>query len=123
MKKIALLFALLLLVPFAASATYTQQFALGQDSAFQGQIAVAMQISAANVMTEAATVAGHVERAQFAKQVIQAPTIWTPIIAQFIAAQTNNAMTPLTVPSAVADTLIQTAMDAQFSNMSGYFKR
>lgn len=124
MKKILVLVALLVaLLPFTASATYTQQFALGQDSTFQGQVAVAMQISAANVMTEAATVAGHVQRAQFAKQVIQAPTIWTPIIAQFIAAQTNNAMTPLTVPSTVTDALIQTAMDAQFGNMAGYFKQ
>lgn len=124
MKKILVLAAVLVaLLPFTASATYTQQFALGQDSTFQGQIAVAMQISAANVMTENATIAGHVQRAVFAKQVIQSPTIWNPIISQFIAAQNNNAMTPLTVPSTVADSLVQSAMDAQWSNMSGYFKQ
>lgn len=124
MKK--LIFALCVTVTLFATpsqATYTQQFALGQDSVFQGQVAVAMQITAANVMTEAATVAGHVQRAFFAKQVIQAPTVWNPIIAQFISAQTNNPMTPLTVPSTVTDALIQTAMDAQFGNMSGYFKQ
>lgn len=124
MKKLILLLVVTVTLFAAPSqATYTQQFALGQDSTFQGQVAVAMQISAANVMTEAATVAGHVQRAFFAKQVIQTPTVWTPIVAQFIAAQTNNAMTPLTVPSTVLDSLIQTAMDAQWSNMSGYFKQ
>lgn len=122
MKKL-LLVVIITLCALPASATYTQQFALGQDSTFQGQVAVAMQISAANVMTEAATVAGHVQRAFFAKQVIQTPAVWNPIIAQFIAAQTNNAMTPLTVPSTVLDSLVQTAMDAQWSNMSGYFKQ
>lgn len=123
MKKILLLLALLVAVPFAASATYTQQFALGADSTFQGQVAVAMQITAANVMTEAVTVAGHQARASFAVQVIQNPTKWNPILAQFLAAQTNNPMTPLTLPSTVADTLVQTAMDAQFGNIAGYFKQ
>lgn len=122
-KLILLLVVTVTLFASPSQATYTQQFALGQDSTFQGQIAVAMQISAANVMTEAVTVSGHVQRAQFAKQVIQAPTIWNPIIAQFIAAQTNNPMTPLTLPSTVTDTLVQTAMDAQFGNMSGYYKQ
>jgi hypothetical protein len=124
MKQILVLVALLVaLLPCAASATYTQQFALGADSTFQGQVAVAMQITAANVMTEAVTVAGHQARASFAVQVIQNPTKWNPILAQFLAAQTNNAMTPLTLPSTVADTLVQTAMDAQWSNISGYFKQ
>lgn len=122
MKKL-LLAVIITLCAFPASGSYTQQFALGQDSTFQGQVAVAMQISAANVMTEAATIAGHIQRAAFAKQVIQTPSVWNPIIAQFISAQTNNAMTPLTVPSTVLDSLIQTAMDAQWSNMSGYFKQ
>lgn len=124
MKKLIALFAVMItLLAQPSHATYTQQFALGADSTFQGQVAVAMQISAANVMTENATIAGHVQRAQFAAQVIQNPTKWNPVIAQLLAAQTNNAMTPLTVPSTVADSLVQTACDAQWSNMAGYFKQ
>lgn len=123
-KTILALTVLFTVVGFQpAHATYTQQFALGQDSVFQGQVAVAMQITAANVMSEAVTQAGHKEKAFFAIQVIQNPTKWNPIIAQFIAAQTNNPMTPLTIPSAVVDTLVQSAMDAQFGNMAGYFKQ
>lgn len=106
-----------------AHATYTQQFTLASDTTFQGQIMVAMLQASANVMTEAVTVAGHAQRAAFAVQVIQNPTKWQSIIAFLIAAQSNNPMTPLTVPSTVADTLVQTAVDAQFGNMSGYFKQ
>jgi uncharacterized membrane protein YebE (DUF533 family) len=106
-----------------ADATYTQQYALSQDTTFQGQVMVAMLQSSANVMTEAVTVAGHVARAQFATQVIQNPTKWQSIIAFLIASQSNNPMTPLTVPSTVADSLVQTAVDAQFGNMAGYFKQ
>lgn len=119
----ALVFAVALLVPFQAQATYTQQFALGNDSTFQGQIMVAMLQTSANVMSEAVTVTGHVERASFAIQVIQNPTKWNPIISVLIASQNNNPMTPLTVPSTVADSLVQTAVDAQWTNISGYFKR
>lgn len=124
--KIALLTILLTVAAAAwqpAHASYTQQYALSQDTVFQGQIMVAMLQSSANVMTEAVTVAGHVQRTQFAVQVIQNPPKWQAIIAFVIASQSNNPMTPLTVPSTVADTLVQTAVDAQFSNMSGYFKQ
>lgn len=121
--RIGLLFVALLVAALPAQATYTQQFALGNDSTFQGQVMVAMLQTAANVMTESATVAGHVQRTLFAVRVIQNPTFWNPIIAILIASQNNNAMTPLTVPSTVTDTLVQTAMDAQWSNISGYFKQ
>lgn len=125
LKKLVLLVVLVLagvLVATApAQATYTQQFALSQDSTFTGQISVAMLQAAANVMTEAATVAGHAQRTSFAVQVIQNPTKWQPVVALLIAAQVNNPMTPLTVPSTVADALIQTAVNAQWSNMAGYF--
>lgn len=125
MKKLLLSFVLaaLVLTPFSASATYLQQYALGQDSTFQQQVAVAMIITAANVMTENATIAGHVARAAFANRVIQDPTKWNPILAAYLASQTNNAMTPVTVPSTVADSLVQTAMDNSWGNLSGYFKQ
>jgi hypothetical protein len=84
---------------------------------------VAMLQTSATVLNETAGTNGHVARAIFAKQVIQNPTFWNPIIATAIAAQTANPMTPLTVPSTVADTLVQTAVDAQFSNLSGYYKQ
>lgn len=121
--KIGLLLVALLLGVLPAQATYTQQFALGGDSTFQGQVMVAMLQTAANVMTENATVAGHLQRTQFAVRVLQNPTVWNPIIAIMLASQSNNPMTPLTVPSTVTDTLVQTAMDAQWSNISGYFKQ
>lgn len=101
--------------------SYTQQIALGNDGVFQGQVQVAMLQAAANIMSEAVTTQGHLQRAQFATKVIQAPLVWTPIISQLIAAQSNNPMAPLTVPSTVADALIQTAVNAQWSNMAGYF--
>lgn len=121
--KIGLLLIALLVGVLPAQATYTQQFALGSDSTFQGQVMVAMLQTSANVMTEAATVAGHVQRTTFAVRVIQNPTFWNPIIALLLASQANNPMTPLTVPSTVTDSLVQTAMDAQWSNISGYFKQ
>lgn len=122
--KIALLTLVLSFGVFGrADATYTQQFALATDSVFQGQVLVAMLQTSANVMTENVTIAGHTTRASFAKLVIQNPTFWQPIIAFLIASQSNNPMTPLTVPSTVADSLIQTAMDAQWGNISGYFKQ
>lgn len=122
-KRVLLLLAVLILAPFTASATYTQQFALANDSTFQGQIMVAMLQTSATVLNETAGVNGHVSRALFAKQVMQNPTLWNPIVATAIASQSANPMTPLTVPSTVSDTLVQTAMDAQFSNLSGYFKQ
>lgn len=122
--RIALFTAVLGLVSFqSAQATYTQQYALATDTVFQGQVMVAMLQTSANVMTEAVTVAGHQQRASFAIKVIQNPTIWQPILAFLLASQSNNPMTPLTVPSTVADTLVQTAMDAQWGNISGYFKQ
>lgn len=118
---------LALLLVFAAvqagDATYTQQAALAVDAVFLGQIQVAMLQTAANVMTESATAAGHLQRAGFAVSVIQNPDKWKPIIAVLIASQANVPMTPLTVPSTVADSLVQTAVDAQFSNIAGYFKQ
>lgn len=122
MKKICLALAFVL-ISSIGQASYTQQFALGGDSTFQGQIQVAMIITAANVMSEVVTTTGHVERASFAAQVLQNPAKWTPILSYVIASQTNNPMTPVTVPSTVADSLIQTAMDAQWTNVAGYFKR
>lgn len=123
MKKLCLLVLVLaaLLIPQPSGATYTQQYVLSQDTVFLGQVSVAMLQAAANVMTEAATVAGHIQRAGLAIQVIQNPTKWQPVVALLIAAQNNNPMTPLTVPSTVADSLIQTAVNAQWSNMAGYF--
>lgn len=114
---------LLLFVSLPSQATYTQQYALSQDSTFLGQVMVAMLQTSANVMTEAVTVAGHVQRASFAMQVMQNPTKWQATLAFLLASQSNNPMTPLTVPSTVADSLVQTAMDAQWSNISGYFKQ
>lgn len=122
--RIVAVAALLSLIALpTAQATYTQQYALSQDAVFQGQVMVAMLQTSANVMTEAVTVAGHAQRAAFATQVIQNPTKWQPIIAFLLASQSNNPMTPLSVPSTVADTLVQTATDAQWANISGYFKQ
>jgi hypothetical protein len=112
---------LVLVGSMQAQATYSQQAALAVDATFQQQIEVAMLQAAANVMAETTTTAGHFERAQFAVQVIQNPTKWQPIISMLIAAQSNNPMTPLTTPSTVADSLVQTAMNAQWSNMSGFY--
>jgi hypothetical protein len=122
-RSVLLAVALLLAAAQVSHATYTQQAALAVDSVFMGQIQVAMLQTAANVMTEAATTAGHLERASFAVAVIQNPDKWRPIIALLIASQANVPMTPLTVPSTVADSLVQTAVDAQWANMAGYFKR
>lgn len=123
MRRLLLLSALALLVSTAAHATYNQQFTLAQDSAFQGQIEVAEIQTSIAVLAESVATTGHVARAGFAAQVIQNPAKWTPIIAKVVAAQNNNAMTPLTVPSTVADSLIQTAMNAQWTNMAGYFNQ
>lgn len=123
MRRMFFLTACLLLLPFTASASYTQQFALGNDSTFQGQVQVAMIQTCANAMTEVATTAGHVQRTVLCTQVLQNPTKWTPIWALVLASQANNPMTPLTVPSTVADSLVQTASDAQLSNIAGYYKQ
>lgn len=120
MKKI--LFALLILLAAnQANATYDQQFLLSQDSVFQHQVLVAEIQTCLTVLAEATTVGGHLSRANFAAIVIKDPQKWSPIIALVIASQTNNPMTPLTTPSTVSDALIQTAMNVQWSNMSGYF--
>lgn len=123
MIKKLILCTLLLFVASSASATYTQQYTLSQDSVFQNQITVAMLQASIAVLAEATTTAGHISRANFARDVIQHPSAWTGIISLAIASQNNNAMTPLTVPSTVADTLIQTAMNAQWTNLSGYFSQ
>lgn len=118
------LFSLAMLIGVVAApaqATYTQQASLAADGIFQGQVLVAMLQTAANVMSEAVTTQGHVARASFATQVIRDPVKWQTIISFLIASQSNNPMTPLTVPSTVADSLVQTAVNAQWSNMSGYF--
>lgn len=122
-RLIAALVFLGLLCTVPAHATYTQQYALATDPAFQGQVLVAMLQTSANVMTEAVTVAGHAQRAGFATRVIQDPTKWQAILSFLLASQSNNPMTPLTVPSTIADSLVQTAMDAQWSNVAGYFKQ
>lgn len=113
----------LVLTATPARATYTQQYTLSQDAVFQGQVVVAMLQTAANVMTENVTITGHGIRASFATQVIRNPTKWQPIIAVLIASQSNNPMTPLTVPSTIADSLVQAAMDAQWPNIAGYYKQ
>lgn len=118
-----LLTVFVLLVAMPVFGTYTQQYSLSQDATFQGQIMVAMLQTSANVMTENVTVTGHVQRSTFARDVIQNPSKWQPVIAVLIASQSNNPMTPLTVPSTVADSLVQTAVDAQWSNISGYYKQ
>lgn len=118
-----LLAALFALVANTSRATYTQQYLLSQDSTFQNQVAVAMIQSCANAMTEAATIAGHAQRMILCVQVLQNPSKWSPIFSLVLAAQSNNPMTPLTVPSTVADALIQTASDAQLTNIAGYYKQ
>lgn len=115
--------AALLLAAGGASATYTQQYVLAQDATFQNQVAVALIQSCANAMTEAVTITGHIQRMQLCVQVLQNPTKWSPIFAIVLASQSNNPMTPLTVPSTVADSLVQTASDAQLTNVAGYFKQ
>ncbi len=114
--------ALVLALAGAASASYTAQFTLSQDTTFQGQVTVAMIQTCANAMTEAATVAGHQQRMNLCVQILQNPSKWTAIYSVVLAAQGNNPMTPLTVPSTVADALVQTASDAQLTNVAGYFK-
>lgn len=121
--RIGLFVILLSAVALPSRATYTQQYLLSQDTAFQQQIMVAMLQAAIAVAGEAVTTQGHVARAQFAAQVLQNPTKWQPIVAIVIASQNNNPMTPLTTPSTVADSLVQTAMNAQWSNVSGYFSQ
>jgi hypothetical protein len=125
MRKVltTLCFALILLLPTALSATYTQQAALANDGVFQGQVQVAMIQTCANAMTEAVTVTGHLQRMQLCVRVLQDPAKFMPIFSIVLASQANNPMTPLTVPSTVADSLVQTACDAQLSNMAGYFKQ
>lgn len=118
----ALVIVSLVLVARGAGATYGQQWTLSQDSTFQSQVTVAMVQTCANAMTEAATISGHVQRMAICAQVLQNPTKWSPVWAIVVASQANNPMTPLTVPSTVADSLIQTASDAQLSNIAGYFK-
>lgn len=117
--------ALLIVLGYApkSSATYTQQVALAQDTVFQGQVLVAMIQSCANTMTEAISVTGHLLRTQFCAQVLQNPTRWQQVYSYVLASQSNNPMTPLTVPSTVADSLVQTASDAQLLNISGYAKQ
>lgn len=118
---VVVMMAALMTAPVYAS--YAQQYGLSQDAVFQQQVLVAMLQTSANIMTEAVTVAGHAQRANFARTVLQDPAKWQPILAFLLASQSNNPMTPLTVPSTVTDTLVQTAMDAQWSNVSGYFKQ
>lgn len=121
MRRLFLVVALLLAFAVSGEATYDQQYNLSQDSVFQHQVMVASIQTSVAVLAEAATVSGHLSRASFAAVVIKDPQKWAPIISIVIASQSNNPMTPVTVPSTVADTLIQTAMNAQWTNMSGYF--
>ncbi len=115
--------ALALVLVFAAvtNATYTAQYALSQDTTFQSQVTVAMVQTCANAMTEAGTIAGHLQRMNLCVQILQNPPKWTAFYSIVLAAQANNPMTPLTVPSTVADALIQTASDAQLTNIAGYY--
>lgn len=121
--RILVLAFVALLLAGSASATYTQQFALGNDSTFQGQIMVAMLQSAITVLNENVNTNGHAVRASFANRVVQNPTFYNPIIAIAVASQTGTPMTPLTVPSTVSDALIQSAMDGQWSSLAGYYKQ
>jgi hypothetical protein len=105
-----------------AGATYTQQYTLATDATFEGQITVAMEQAATySIISEATSTAGHLTRATFSVQVLQNPTKWTPIVAMLIASQGSNPMTPLTVPSTVADSLVSTAVSAQWSAIAGYY--
>lgn len=116
------LFALALVVLLGvadAQATYTQQFTLAQDTVFQGQVMVAMLTAATQIMAEANTVAGHSARASFAVQVLANPTKFQPILA--FAVVTQGGITPLTVPSTVADSALQTAMNSIWNAEAGYF--
>lgn len=121
MKRWLSLTLLVLALTTSAQASYTQQAALAVDATFQGQVMVAMLQAAANVMSEPITVAGHVQRAQFAAAVLRDPTKYQANVAWLLASQSNNPMTPLTVPSTVADSLVQTAVNAQWANLAGYF--
>lgn len=121
--RVAILACVVLFCATASQATYTQQYLLSQDTAFQQQVMVAMLQTAIAVSAETVTTQGHITRAQFAAQVLQNPTKWQPVVAIIIASQNNNPMTPLTTPSTVADSLVQTAMNAQWSNISGYFNQ
>jgi hypothetical protein len=126
MRKLLLIpivLAILLGLAPSAGATYDQQFLLSQDSVFLHQVTAAEVITSVAVLAEAPTVAGHLSRSAFAGRVIADPQKYAPIIAIVIASQTNNPMTPLTLPSTVTDTLVQTAMNAQWTNMSGYFSQ
>lgn len=124
MLKITLLTLVLALGVFSrADATYTQQFALATDGVFQGQVLTAMIQTCANAMSEVATTAGHPQRMSLCIQILQNPTKWQPVYSFVLASQANNPMTPLTVPSTVADALVQTASDAQLSNIAGYYKQ
>lgn len=123
LKRILILAILFTLFALPTQATYTQQAALAVDGVFQGQVQVAMIQTCANAMTEAATISGHNQRMSLCVQILQSPTKWMPVYAIVLASQVNNPMTPLTVPSTVADSLVQTASDAQLTNVAGYFKQ
>lgn len=122
MKKI-LFTILILLVASNSNATYNQQYLLSQDTTFRTQVEVAMIQTSIAVASESPATAGHATRAAFAVNVLQNPDKWAPVISIIIASQNNNAMTPLTIPSTVSDTLISTAMNAQWGNMAGYFQQ
>lgn len=99
--------------------SYPQSYDLAVDAIFMKQVLVAMLTQCATVLTEPTTTAGHTPRCQLAAQVIKTPTSFQPQFA--FAVITQGGITPLTVPSTVADAAVQTAVAAVWNAMAGYF--
>jgi hypothetical protein len=99
--------------------TYTQAFALAQDSTFTGQVMIAMMKAAVSIMTESAATAGHTQRVNLANAVLNNPTTWQPKFAYALASQTAT-ITPQTVPSTVPDGTIDTAVSAVWDSIAGH---
>jgi hypothetical protein len=99
--------------------SYQQSYDLAVDAVFLKQILVAMMNQCATVLTEANTVAGHLLRCQLAAAVIKSPSAYQPQFA--FAAITQGGITPVTVPSTVADSAVQTAVASVWNAMAGFF--
>jgi hypothetical protein len=99
--------------------SYQQNYDLAVDSVFMKQVLIAMLNQAATVLSEATTTAGHTARAQLAAAVAKNPTNLQAAFAY--AVQTQAGITPLTVPSTVADSAVQTAVAAVWNAIAGYF--
>lgn len=98
---------------------YTNLYDLSVDATFLKQVLVAMMAQCAVVLTEAATVAGHTPRANFAVSVLANPTVYQAKFA--FAVITQAGITPTTVPSTVPDANVQAAVATVWNAMAGYF--